>query len=137
MKNSSCEGCCCLDGFGAETCSFICLCWAPGSSQTCWSQPGAPGAAPFAGNAAPSRPAAPASSSMLHHLILIPRPHLFTRRVCFAVVLRGSWPVAPPPPRPRAALSQTAGGSGSLIIPLTVHLSDKTEERATPGIIKL
>lgn len=32
----------------------------------------------------------------------------------------------------RAALSQIAGGSGFLIIPLTVHLSDKTEERERP-----
>lgn len=32
----------------------------------------------------------------------------------------------------RAALSHIAGGSGFLIIPLTVHLSDKTEEREWP-----
>lgn len=32
----------------------------------------------------------------------------------------------------RAALSQIAGGSGFLIILLTVHLSDKTEEREQP-----
>lgn len=29
-------------------------------------------------------------------------------------------------------MSQIAGGSGFLIIPLTVHLSDKTEERERP-----
>lgn len=34
---------------------------------------------------------------------------------------------------PLPALSQTAGRSGSLIILLTVHLSDKTEERERPS----
>lgn len=77
---------------------------------------------------------------MLHHVIQIAlvsafHPAFFQAASASPRCSRSAAPVVPSPPLLPVccpALSQTAGRSGSLIIPLTVHLSDKAEERERP-----